>query len=166
MPLCHWVCSVKSDHAPLLIELQRKKLKKRPFRFVNYWADWEGFDEVVDLAWSKEVKGNPLYIFVKKLENAKRALKSWAKEKANIPTLLVNNRKKYEVVCRELRKAPLDPKLIEKEKEIKNIIYDLEKAEEKFVWQRSRKRWINDGERNTKLYHSAVKRREASNAIS
>lgn len=56
--------------------------------------------------------------------------------------------------------------LIDREKEPKKVINELEKAEESFLWQRSRQRWINDRERNKKLYHTAVKRREASNAIS
>lgn len=96
--------SIKSDHAPLFVEMQRKKLRRRPFHFINHWSTWEGFDTVVDEAWNKTVRENPLYVFAKKLENMKQALRKWAKEKVNVPTLLKENRKEYEQVSCKLRK--------------------------------------------------------------
>lgn len=67
------------------------------------------------------------------------------------------------VIIGALQRKTLDDKLIDEEVDIKSKLEDLKKAEESYYRKRSRKKWIQDGDRNIKLYHSIVK---ASNAIS
>lgn len=90
-------------------------MKRRPFRFLNFWTEWEGFKKVLNQAWKEKVSGNPLFIFSKKLMILKGRLKSWAKERADIPNLLKDTRKQLKEVAQGLQKDPLNPKMIDRE---------------------------------------------------
>jgi len=48
----------------------------RPFKFFNYWLECDGFKEALAEGWSISVSRRPLFILVKKLQNAKTSLKS------------------------------------------------------------------------------------------
>lgn len=110
--------------------------------------------------------GNPMFVFVKKLMKMKATLKTWSNSKACIPHLLKEAKKKMNEIDLLLQRDSLNELLIEKKFNIQKQWESLKKVEERRAWQISRQKWVCDGERNTKFYHSAIKRREANNAIS
>lgn len=52
---------------------------KKSFRFCNFWAQEYGFIEIVRASWAGRVRGNLMFIYVKKLKSVKHALIQWNK---------------------------------------------------------------------------------------
>lgn len=69
---------ILSDHSPMLITSIAGA--KHPFKFFNAQAREKDFFATVRTAWTKEVKGTPMFRVVKKLVQVKRALSKWCKE--------------------------------------------------------------------------------------
>ncbi|XP_073362920.1 uncharacterized protein [Aegilops tauschii subsp. strangulata] len=70
-----------SDHCPLV--LRRMDVSHcRAFRFENHWLRCPEFAEIVQGAWSKEVKSrDPIRVLHTKLSRTAKALKAWNKQK-------------------------------------------------------------------------------------
>jgi hypothetical protein len=65
-----------SNHSPALIFVGiMQSFGPKPFKFLNYWLDHEGFLNWVDNGWSIQVEGYPMYRLYVKL----KAVKSCAK---------------------------------------------------------------------------------------
>jgi hypothetical protein len=47
-----------SDHCPLILNRQDRAARKAAFRFENHWLKLNGFQEVVQAAWSKPQTGS------------------------------------------------------------------------------------------------------------
>ncbi|OIT20671.1 hypothetical protein A4A49_38227 [Nicotiana attenuata] len=70
----------RSDHSPLLA-LTKSTIHNpiKYFKFLNFWAEEDGFMNVVEQAWNEEVHGSPLWRFHLKLKNTCRKLSEWSK---------------------------------------------------------------------------------------
>ena len=49
--------------------------RKPPFRFYNFWADNNDFDELIKQVWSSHIEGSPMYQVTQKLKLLKTKLK-------------------------------------------------------------------------------------------
>ena len=64
-----------SDHAPMALRLiATANSGPKPFRYFNYWANCEGFKEVITSAWSIVVPGYSQYQVVQKLKDVKKSV--------------------------------------------------------------------------------------------
>ncbi|XP_060190740.1 uncharacterized protein LOC132620020 [Lycium barbarum] len=69
-----------SDHAPLLITLgEQSQAYIRPFRFVKFWTEHQGFLSIVRNNLSSNLDGNPFMLFTQKLKHTKKILSAWSK---------------------------------------------------------------------------------------
>ncbi|XP_077232161.1 uncharacterized protein LOC143866893 [Tasmannia lanceolata] len=58
-----------SDHSPIVIRLQPSASSGgKPFRFFNMWLRDTSIFELVERAWAKEIRGNPMFKLCKKLQ--------------------------------------------------------------------------------------------------
>ncbi|KAM1114250.1 hypothetical protein TB1_046168 [Malus domestica] len=55
----------KSDHVPLLVEIEgvpnQKRRRRRSFCFKNFWADHKECESIIHKAWNQPIKGVPMY---------------------------------------------------------------------------------------------------------
>ncbi|KAB5564260.1 hypothetical protein DKX38_004314 [Salix brachista] len=67
---------IGSDHSPILMSLSPHPPRQTPrFKFLNLWADQEGYEDTVKAAWESEVWGNPISRLTSKLRILKGYLK-------------------------------------------------------------------------------------------
>lgn len=66
------------------------------FCFDKRWAEFEGIQEVVNLAWQQEVLGSPMYKVAAKIKATRIALLQWKRQ------LTTNSAKDIERLNREL----------------------------------------------------------------
>lgn len=70
-----------SDHCPLLIASNESIQKYRGFRFEAFWPKLPGYHDVVQEAWSRQLRVvNPFLRLHIKLQRTSRALRSWARK--------------------------------------------------------------------------------------
>jgi hypothetical protein len=71
-----------SDHTPLLLQGELDHHKDSSFRFENFWTKVDGFHELVNEIWNKQVHSTlPLKRLHIKMVHTAKAIKRWRKEK-------------------------------------------------------------------------------------
>ncbi|XVF73335.1 hypothetical protein PTKIN_Ptkin12aG0193100 [Pterospermum kingtungense] len=156
-----------SDHYPVSLETNTTNWGPKPFRFYNYWLDSNGFKELVVKRWSEiqgEVGSSRNVWF--KLRELKIAIKGWAKEQGSIDHATINTIEedihKMEIAVQE--GSPWEnvkAKVMAKRMQL----WALHRAEERMWLQKSRVKWLREGDRNTSFFHLAAKIRKDRNSI-
>jgi hypothetical protein len=156
-----------SDHAPLLLTLNAGHKPKRRFRFERFWENLEGFDEALQEGWRCDERiVDPFQRLNELLRSAAAHLQSWSQKAVG------NVKLKIAIANLVIHKldAALDHRLLSLEerwlrRSLKLILLSLCSLERTIARQRSRMRWLRDGDANSKLFHSVANGRKARNFI-
>ncbi|KAI3463155.1 hypothetical protein Pfo_019818 [Paulownia fortunei] len=155
-----------SDHSPLLISLDTDKLKApSPFRFFRMWSRHHTFWDTVKDSWRYPTETQGMKNLQQKLYRLKQRLRWWNK---NIFGDIFENVKKakQEVADKEKEydENPCDANLTELKRCTAVLTHNLT-IEEDYWRQKAACRWIVEGERNTKYFHSLVKKKRNQSRI-
>ncbi|KAL0411074.1 UNVERIFIED_CONTAM: hypothetical protein Slati_3697100 [Sesamum latifolium] len=145
----------KSDHRDLLVEAETTvERKASSFRYQHMWAKHPGFLEVMRRNWQYPTLGSGMVQLQKKLIRLKHCLKDWNK------TIFGNVVDKVVAAERNLKEAdeaydvvPCDRMLVERNRCSAELVRALAQ-EEAFGKQKAGTKRANDGERNTRYFHS------------
>jgi hypothetical protein len=158
---------VCSDHAPILLDSACLLSGKRAFKFENMWLKEEGFVEKVRSWWdSFQFFGSPSFIMAKKLRALKWEIKKWNSEEFG--DVRERNRARGEEL-KELDRIEEGRQLSEEEKARRGqISRELEASllQEEISWrQKSRIRWLKEGDKCTKFFHQVANANRRNNSI-
>ncbi|XP_028807543.1 uncharacterized protein LOC114762247 [Neltuma alba] len=152
-----------SDHNPLLLCLgeRNKPSGERPFRFEAAWLLHNNFEEMLQKNWNREGKFNGR---LNKLRDSlisrnREVFRSIHKRKKLLVARLDGIQKKISNCNRP------SPSLIKLEDNLQKELEDVLSQEEILWYQKSRREWINDGDRNTKFYHVRTLDRRRRNKV-
>jgi hypothetical protein len=152
---------VQSDHHPIIVihDGETNAGTNRPFRFEAAWATHENFRQLLQENW---IRGRD---FVDLLSNLTNNLKVWNKE------VFGNIFKRKKELLARLNGIQNSPNygysnfLENLENELQHQLTTTLYQEECLWYQKSRGKWITDGDRNTKYYHSKTIVRRRCNKI-
>ncbi|XP_022019896.1 uncharacterized protein LOC110919958 [Helianthus annuus] len=161
------LCNLFSDHCPLLLSTKSSNFGPIPFRCFNSWLGRPGYDEVVSGAASGFVGDGPPDVYLSnKLRFIKSRILNWRDElKAKEEGEVAIAKSDLEGLQRTLEERELEEEEEWAMAEAKKIILISEENFSKDIRQRSRDRWIKDGDENSKYFHSVVNYRKARNGI-
>jgi hypothetical protein len=134
--------------------------KERPFRFESAWQTHDSFQGDLSSWWRQELN------LTANLSKVEDALKEW-----RINTFGSVRKKKRELLARlggiqRKREAQaMHCHLRRLERSLQSELAEVLKQEELMWHQRSRARWLYDGDRNTKYYHLKAVNRKRKNKI-
>ncbi|XP_024015940.1 uncharacterized protein LOC112089192 [Eutrema salsugineum] len=157
-----------SDHTPCHIRLfsEPPSFGTRPFKFLNCLTKLPSFLDTVSSAWSEAGTvavncGDLCY----KLRRIKKDLKALSRE--NYSNIVKRVAEASDVLASMQLALLNDPSVVNLtwEKSAMSIWIALREAEESFFKQRSRVKWLAEGDSNTTFYHNYTKIRNATNAI-
>lgn len=155
---CRYLRFEGSDHRPLLTYFNADKTKRRGlFRFNRALTEQEEVTEVVEKAWNS----SPLDSVIGKLNNCRRNIIQWAKEKQ----IQSNKGIKQNQDALEIALSSPNPDTQRIEK-LNTELRQAYLAEEQFWQKRSRIQWLKKGDRNTGFFHAATRTRRTINSIS
>nr|XP_027071629.1 uncharacterized protein LOC113696407 [Coffea arabica] len=155
-----------SDHAPLLLSATTKlDNKPRPFRFLNFLASKPGFLDVVRCNWNVAFSGPPLMVLAAKLRSVKMALRAWSREVFGdifgsvrvAEDMALNAELSYDT-------DPSEDKLVALQKARAHLRRS-QGVEHMFWQQKSRVKWLKDGDRNSRYFHAVVAERHQRSVI-
>lgn len=156
-----------SDHSSAVVIVAKQiSYGPKPFKYFNFWFDHKNFLQWVEDGWRTKVDGFSMFRFYSKLKSTKIVLK-------------VKNRKCFGGLGLKVKQARANLEYAQadfiaswgsancqvKEKECLHLLTSLLSAEENFLKQKSRVKWLNLGDGNTSFFHNSVKARNSSNLI-
>lgn len=161
--------SAGSDHWPISLDWQgRGNQSGKPFRFEHCWFEDSSFKQRVKDWWMEtaEQRGNCMYRFQQRLKTLKNKLKLWNKEEfGNI----FEDKTRIEAQLAQLRETIFNSgyteQLMKEEDILQEQLQDRERQEEIYWKQKSRNRWLQEGERNTKFFYRSTIQRRINNHI-
>jgi hypothetical protein len=156
-----------SDHFPIVLACGGNKGGKKSFKFENMWLKEEGFVERVRGWWAAyNFQGTPSFIFAKKLKALKGDIINWNKTVfGNVGALIKERVDELKALERSAEREGLS----EEERVRKGqLCRDLERAllQEEISWrQKSRIKWLKEGDKCTKFFHLMANSNKRYNTI-
>ncbi|MCI04221.1 transposon TX1 putative protein, partial [Trifolium medium] len=156
-----------SDHCPLIVKYDGHDWGPKPFRFNNFWLNNKSFPKVVEDAWNSfNVSGRKGYVLKEKLKLLKGTSRLWNREVyGNVDHKIEKVTGEIEVLELKCENVGLDEADLLERKEKFDYLWMLLKSKESMEFQKSRSRWLREGDANTGFFHACVKSRKRSNSI-
>lgn len=146
------------DHSPLLLYVPMDLEKySKPFQFFNVMLELPGFAEVVKNVWDTRLYGDPMAILVRKLQLLKIQLVTLNKKNGNVQSNVELARVDLAGIQNSLSLNVNDPILLIKEHDAIACLNRALEAEEIFLKQKSRVKWLNCGDGNNKYFFNQVR---------
>ena len=155
-----------SDHCPIIMHSKCIDWGPKPFKVYDGWLMNKQFQKVVRECWiDYQPMGWGGYALKCKLQHLKQRLKIWSKD--NIGDLCSKVKQLQQKLNDLENSMPVQPSE-QQVKDLKKTQADLwEKAtmQESIVRQKSRCRWIKEGDNNTSYFHRVINLRRRRNAL-
>ncbi|XXG79695.1 hypothetical protein AAC387_Pa09g0713 [Persea americana] len=155
-----------SNHCPLFLSFnQRLTSVNAPFKFEAMWLQHPDFLSLVVENWNCQLAGNPQYVLAHKLKSSKLVLKGWNKLVFGDIQIKVQNAEQKVLDLQELLdRGPLDS-LHQSLAKAKSNLRNCLQQKETHWRQKSRIRWLKEGDRNSAFFHAYAKSCGAVNRI-
>ncbi|XP_039060736.1 uncharacterized protein LOC120204786 [Hibiscus syriacus] len=157
-----------SDHNAVIIENGGDNWGKKPFKLFNYLMDEVGFEDVVSLSIRDCKKNQRNAGIFSILKNTKMAIKNWVGRRDKFPGDLISDlESKIQKLEVDIHQGLIDynSEIALELKRSRAELWRLYKIEEQIWFQNSRSKWVEDGDRNTRYFHTCASVRRKRNAL-
>lgn len=154
-----------SDHYPIWLKGGEMNWGPKPFRFNNCWLEHNGFCDFVKTCWENfQVEGWSGFVLKQKLKLLKEKLQWWNEEVFGMVDLRIDESVLGLNSLDELVANGGVPKL-EQRRVLNAQFWNLLHKKESNLLQKSRTKWLQEGDANTSYFHSSVKSRRRRNQL-
>lgn len=156
-----------SDHSPCIIMLSNlPQRSKKSFKYFSFLATHPTFLTCIASAWDKEtLVGSKMFLLGEHLNEAKKACRSLNRQGfSNLQQRTSEALASLEDIQIQLLSIPSDS-LFRQEHVARKKWDFFAKALESFFRQKSKIKWLKDGDANTRFFHRAVMAHQAKNLI-
>ncbi|CAL5409249.1 unnamed protein product [Camellia sinensis] len=139
----------------------------RPFRFINAWGLHPNFKSEVRKSWdNNQISGWASYRLMKKLGNLRAHLKKWNCEVfGNIDAQLKQAEAEHRDWAIKAEGKNLLEHEVKKIKEVRRLVWELNKKKE-WLWnQKSKPTWIANWDKNTRFFHILASSMQRKNLL-
>ncbi|KAM1780200.1 hypothetical protein ACFX12_041494 [Malus domestica] len=150
-----------SNHCPLIIQSNSESVRgRRAFKFEAFWAKEDECNQVLSSCWNRSDPGEILVRWTKKINDCKSSLIRWSRNKFKKRGQLIQE------LLHQLQELQRDWRSnIDVIKQKTQLVDELRAQEESYWMQRSRVKWLRDGDANTKFFHNSTLQRRRRNQI-
>ncbi|KAH1238295.1 Transposon TX1 uncharacterized protein [Glycine max] len=156
-----------SDHCPIILQTKKVDWGPKPFRVADWWLHQKGYQRVVREAWRADQQPGWGGILLKnKLRMLKLSIKQWSKEFGNISSKEIHRiQQKLNAVEDIAATRPLSEEEINNRHSLQQQLWEVSTAYESLLRQKSRSRWLQEGDNNTAYFHKVINSRRNYNSI-
>ncbi|GKV28721.1 hypothetical protein SLEP1_g37737 [Rubroshorea leprosula] len=156
-----------SYHCPILLVNSGKDWGPKPFRSLDCWLDHKEFSTFVQEKWnSYNVEGREGFRLKEKLKWLKSDLKEWNKEVfGHIDKNLEIFRDEIKMIDDKGENGILLEVEIEQRRAFFQEFWEWSSRKDSLLFQKSRQRWLQEGDANSKYFHGCIVRRQKRNGI-
>lgn len=130
------------------------------------WSLTPDYKEKVKQGWRITKKGTKMYELVGKLNSLKSKLRQLNKEKFSQIEKQTDQVQEELMICQQrLQQKPLNRQLQEEETSLIRKYKRLKDARNQYLSQKSKVKWFEQGDLNTKYFHSMMKARRNVNRV-
>ncbi|XP_042521331.1 uncharacterized protein LOC122094799 [Macadamia integrifolia] len=158
---------IASDHAPLLVSSRlSSKPKNCPFRINKIWLDHPEFVDMTREAWNMNLISSATFILYQKLKRLKHVIKSWSRRAfPNLNQEVDSARTELETVQSRIEEEGYSKHLFDLEADAKTRLWKAIDNHEKLWAQKSRIRWLKEGDRCSRFFHVMTRIKRSRNSI-
>jgi hypothetical protein len=155
-----------SDHCPIWLTASPNNWGPKPFRVINGWFEHPEFYSFVEKSWSSFiVQGRKAYVLKEKFRLLRDCLRKWNKEVFGILDLNIDKTVRdlndiEGLMCGDVG----DVEMTRREGLTKEFWRQLH-LKESLLKQKSRMRWVKEGDSNSKYFHESIKTRRRRNQL-
>ncbi|XP_058777150.1 uncharacterized protein LOC131651507 [Vicia villosa] len=158
-----------SDHCPIWLVMDNNNWGPKPFKFTNEWFSYNSFIPFVEKEWNEiKVEGRGDFVLKEKLKLLKSRLKWWNKVVFGKIYLEVEEKVReinYGDDCLEdILDGNHSDLLLNRKEETRSFWLNL-RIKENISAQRSKVKWLKEGDCNSGYFHKVLKERRIHNHI-
>ncbi|XP_058101914.1 uncharacterized protein LOC131246067 [Magnolia sinica] len=156
-----------SDHCPLLLIMVKDNWGPKLFRINSSWFCKEGFKEKISAWWSSfQVEGFAGHKLICKLRLLKLKIKEWFYEESRMKEAETEAlHSELQQIDNSLNDTHIPNEVLSRRIQIIQAL-SIAALQEEASWKiKSKARWIAEGDKNTKYFHSIASMRARSKAI-
>jgi ribonuclease HI len=160
----HHIPGSLSDHMPLWLSptVVGHSPRRQVFRFESMWLTDEGCQRTVEDAWRNNHDGSHMVQLWNQVKDCRRRLRFWSRNSfGSVRRALAEKRKQLEKAELISMHGGDHSRVMTLRSELGILL----EREEKMWSQRSRASWLQEGDRNTRFFHSRASQRRRRNTI-
>ncbi|PNX95639.1 cysteine-rich receptor-like protein kinase, partial [Trifolium pratense] len=155
-----------SDHCPIWLSFSNLNWGPKPFKFNNCWLQHPDFFEFVKQTWENmDIRGKKAFVLKEKLRKMKDNLKVWNREVFGILDLNIYKTVKELNEVEEVLANGLNDPITTNPSELVTKFWEQLHFKENLIHQKSRTKWIQEADSNTRYFHACIKGRRRRNQI-
>lgn len=155
--------AIGSDHSPIVLHCDVAAGKrKKHFVYEHFWDEHPDCASLVAEAWNKISPNSGGVDIKQRIDDVKSGLSVWSHRTFKRAGRQINFLKKE---IRRLQNVNATAEVLSRLSSHKKELDDLWKQEELYWRARSRVKWLNNGDRNSKFFHSSTLQRRMTNKI-
>jgi hypothetical protein len=149
-----------SDHCPIWLIVSNENWGPKPFRVINGWFDHPDFYSFVENCWNGfDVRGKKAYVLKEKFRLLKECLRKWNKEVFGYIDLNIEKTVKELNVLEGLMEGSDANVDLTIRKGLNNEFWNQLHLKESLIKQKSRMKWVQEGDSNSRYFHESIKSR-------
>ncbi|XP_006606862.1 uncharacterized protein [Glycine max] len=156
-----------SDHCPILLKTDMVDWGPKPFRVMDCWLKNKQYQALVKDVWCGDQQpGWGSIVLKNKLKNLKSNIKKWSIEFGDITRHKIQHLKQQlHQIDISAQDRTLGDDEVKTMKSIQQKLWEVSFAHESILRQKSRIRWLREGDNNTTFFHKSINFRRHYNAI-
>ncbi|KAL0300440.1 UNVERIFIED_CONTAM: hypothetical protein Scaly_3046100 [Sesamum calycinum] len=154
-----------SDHSPLILQGQDRRMDNYIFRFENYMTKMQGFQRLIEDHWSHNVRGTAMYKLTGKLKYMKPLLRALKKTHGNLSYNVEQAAFFLQQAQQLIQEFKHNSILLQLETCCRMIYCKAVSMEVIMLKQRAKLAWLKGGDHSSKIFFRKINARRASQRI-